>query len=174
MKQSSSIAKLLKVRQAARTRAPESRPAHQAVPGGGRAGAWKWPLALLFIMLTAGTSYAVLHFFVLSKIPHQMVGTWVVMEVKTTGGDMGNESLKGGRMQFHRDGTMICQANMDGKGYTIKATVDVEGEILRITTVNPNNGQKVTDEQTIRTLEGDRLVIEDHKGTVLIMERLRQ
>jgi predicted methyltransferase len=63
---------------------------------------------------------------------------------------------------------------MDGNGYTIKATVEVEEDILRITSVNPNNGQKATDVQTIRTLEGDHFVIENHKGTMLMMERLRE
>ena len=44
---------------------------------------------------------------------------------------------------------------------TIKAAVAVEGDVLRITSTNPNNGEQVTDVQTIRTLEGDRLSIED-------------
>jgi hypothetical protein len=103
-----------------------------------------------------------------------MVGTWVVMEVKTTGaGQEADEALKGGRLDFRRDGTMICQTNMDGKGHTIKATVAVDEKTLRITSVNPHTGQSVTDVQTIRTFTGDRFVIEDRKGTVLIMERLR-
>jgi hypothetical protein len=103
-----------------------------------------------------------------------MVGTWVVMEVKIGRGDKSNEALKGGRFVFGRDGTLIVQNHMDGKWYTIKATVEVEEETLRITSINPNNGQPVTDVQTIRTLEADRFVIEDRKGTVLMMERLRE
>jgi len=60
---------------------------------------------------------------------------------------------------------------MDGKEGTIKATVEVEGESLRITSVNPHTGQAVTDVQTIRTLAAGQFVIEDRKGTVLVMER---
>ena len=133
-----------------------------------------WLIALTIIALTGTASYAGLHYFVLTRIPRAMVGTWVVMDVKTTAGDKSNEALKGGRMYFHRDGRMIVQANMDGKGYTIKATVEVEDDILRITSVNPNNGTTATDVQTIRTLAGDRFVIEDSKGTMLMMERLRE
>ncbi len=103
-----------------------------------------------------------------------MVGTWVVMDVKATGEGKSNEALKDGRIYFRRDGTLIVQANMDGKGYTIKATAEVEGESLRIISVNPNTGQKVIDVQTIRVLEKDRFVIEDSKGTMLTMERLRE
>jgi hypothetical protein len=134
----------------------------------------RWLIALTLVALAGAGSYAVFHFLILTRVPHAMVGTWVVTEVKTTGSDKSNQALKGGRIQFHGDGTMIVQANMDGKGYTIKATVEVEGEELRITSVNPNNGQAVTDVQTIRTLEGDRFVIEDRKGTMLMMERLRE
>jgi hypothetical protein len=170
MKQSSLTAKLLKAKQAARSSTPESQ---HALPKSSGARIWTWGLALLGIMLTASVSYAVFHFVILSKIPRQMVGTWVVMEVKMAEGNKGNESLKGGRMQFRRDGTMICQANMDGKGYTIRATVEVEEKTLRITSFNPS-GQPVTDVQRILTLAGDQLVIEDRTGTVLIMERLRE
>jgi hypothetical protein len=134
----------------------------------------RWLAAVALIAIAGGGSYAAFHHYVLTRVPLALVGTWVVMDVRTTGADKSNEALKGGRMYFHRDGRMVVQANMDGKGYTIKATVEVEDDILRITSVNPSNGQTATDVQTIRTLEGDRFVIEDSKGTTLMMERLRE
>jgi hypothetical protein len=134
----------------------------------------RWIIALLFVALAGAGTYALFHFFILTRVPHGMVGTWVVMDVKTTAPDKSNESLMGGRMYFHRDGRLVVQANMDGKGYTIKATVEVDGDELRIISVNPSNGQTATDVQTIRTLEGDRFVIEDRKGTMLVMARLRE
>jgi hypothetical protein len=135
----------------------------------------RWLVALPLIALAGAGSYAFFHFFILTRVPSALVGTWVVMEVKIGGGDKSNEALKGGRMQFHRDGTMILQTNMDGKGYTIKATVEVEDETLRIITANPNNKEeKAIDVHTIRTLAGNRFVIEDRKGTTLMMERLRE
>ena len=166
MKQSSLKAKLLKAKQAAHP--PELT---KTSPSSSKL---RWIAALALIALAGAGSYAIFHFYVLTRIPRAMVGTWIVMDVKTSAGDKSNEALKDGRFVFGRDGTMIVQANMDGKGYTIKATVTVEEKNLRITSVNPNNGQEVTDVQTIRTLEGDRFVIEDGKGTVLMMERLRE
>jgi hypothetical protein len=133
-----------------------------------------WLIALTVVALVGAGSYAIFHYYVLTRIPHAMVGTWVVMDVKTNADDKSNQALKDGRFVFRRDGTLTVMTNMDGKGYTIKATVEVEDDILRITSVNPNNGQKATDVQTIRTLEGDRFVIEDSKGTMLMMERLRE
>jgi hypothetical protein len=134
----------------------------------------RWVIGLTFVALAGAGTYAVLHFFILTRVPHGMLGTWVVMDVKTTGRDKSNEALKGGRMYFYRDGRMVVEANMDGKGYTIKATVEVDGDEMRIITVNPNNGQTATDVHTIRTLEGDRFVVEDSKGTTFMMERLRE
>ena len=150
---------------------PPRQPPPSPAKTGQSSSTLRWLAACAIIAFAGAGTYAVLHFFVLTRVPHTIVGTWVVMDVKTKGDNKTDQALKGGRMQFGRDGTMIVQANMDGKGYTIKATVEVEGEELRITSVNPNNGQKVTDIQTIRTLESDRLVIEDHKGTVLVMAR---
>jgi hypothetical protein len=166
MKQSSLTAKLLKAKQAAQAQRPAE--------GHAWAGVWKSALVLLSITLTAGITYAVLHFFILARIPRELIGTWVVTEVKTTGSDPADEALKEGRFDFHSDGTMICRTNMDGKGYTITATVEVDEKTLRITSINPHTKQAVTDVQNIRALTADQLVIEDRKGTVLVMERLRE
>jgi hypothetical protein len=133
----------------------------------------RWLVALTFIALVGAGVYTILHFYILTRVPLAMVGTWVVMEVKTKGGGKIDESLKGGRLEFRRDGTMIGKVNMDGKEGTIKGTVEVEGQTLRITSVNPITGQPVTDVQAIRTLESDQFVIEDRNGTMLIMERMR-
>jgi len=171
MKQSSLTARLLKIRQAAHPRAPEAGPNEHAGPARDWV-AWKsWPVVLC-ITLTAGATYAVLYFAILSKIPHPMVGTWIVNEVTSKQGEQGNEALKGGRLIFHRDGTMIGETMKDSKPWTIKATVEVEGKFLRITSVHPETGEAVTDVQRIRTLADDKFVIEDRTGTVLNMARL--
>jgi len=156
------------------TRQKRGKPASAPATAAPASSMLTWLIALTFIALAGAGSYAVFHYFVLTRIPHAMVGTWVVMDVKTSAGDKSNQALKDGRFVFRRDGTLTVMTNMDGKGYTIKATVEVEDETLRITSVNPNNGQKATDVQSIRTLEGDRFVIEDSKGTILMMERLRE
>src|SRR5260370_26045217 len=101
-----------------------------------------WLIALAFIALAGAGSYAILHFYVLTRIPHAMIGTWVVVNVKTNAGDKSNQALKDGRLVFRRDGTLTVMTNMDGKGYTIKATVEAEDDTFRITSVNPTNEQK--------------------------------
>ena len=154
------------------TRARHASPAAVRIETSPKSSKLKWLLGLTLILLAGAGAYAILHFYVLTRIPLAMVGTWVVTDVKATGEGRSNEALTGGRMYFHRDGTVVVQANMDGKGYTIKATAAVEGDVLRITSVNPNTGQSATDVQTIRTLAKDQLIIEDRKGTVLTMERL--
>ena len=131
-------------------------------------------VALALAVLAAAGSYAVFHFYILARVPHAMVGTWVVMDVKNSGSARANEALKGGKLEFRRNGTMIGKVNMDGSEGTIKASVEVEGDILRITSVHPRTGESATDVQTIRTLERDHFVIENRQGTMLIMERLRE
>ena len=165
-----------------KTKDPASKRQAQALSGNGanpvpdQATPWlpHGLIALTVVALVGAGSYAVFHFFILTRIPHAMAGTWVVMDVRTKEGAKADEALKGGKLEFRRDGTMIGTINMDGKEGKIEATVEVEEVIMRITSVNPSNGQKVTDVQTIRTLDRDRFVIEDHKGTMLVMERLRE
>jgi hypothetical protein len=134
----------------------------------------RWLIALTLIALAGAGTYAVFHFFILTHMPHSMVGTWVIMDVKPKGTAKEDESLRGGRLEFRRDGTMIGKVKMDGKEGTMEATVEVEGEVLRITSEDQSTGQRVTDVQTIRTLLGDQLVIEDRNGTLFVMERLRE
>jgi hypothetical protein len=165
-----------------RTKDPTSRRLTQASSGDSaepvqvRPAPWlpSWLVALTFIAIIGAGSYAVFHFFILTRVPRAMLGTWVVVDVTTAAGAKGDEALMGGTLEFRRDGTMIGTINMDGKEGKIKATVEVDEETMRISSVNPSTGQKVTDVQTIRTLDGDRFVIEDRKGTVLVMERLRE
>jgi uncharacterized protein (TIGR03066 family) len=132
--------------------------------GGSRIWLPPWLVAVACIAVGGGATFSVLHFVILSRVPHAILGKWVVIEGE----------LKGGTLEFRRDGTMIGKVNMKGKEGTIKATVEVEGETMRITSINPYTNRSETDVQTIRTLEDDRFVIEDRKGTTLIMERLRE
>jgi hypothetical protein len=130
-------------------------------------------LAVAVIALAAWGGYAILAYCILTRVPPALVGTWVVVEVRTKDDSKADEALKGGRLQFRRDGVMIGKVNLNGKEAVITAKAVVEGQTLKITSVNPHTGQSVTDVQTIRTLAGDHFVIEDRKGTVLVLERLR-
>lgn len=134
----------------------------------------RWLMVAACMAGAASVTFAVFHYFILSRVPHAMIGTWIVMEAKSQGDGKIDASLKGGTLEFRRDGTMIGKVNMNGKEGTIKATVEVEGKTLRITSVNPYTNRPETDVQTIQILEGDRLALEDRKGTVLTMERLHE
>jgi hypothetical protein len=123
-----------------------------------------WIATTAWVLLIAGASYALFHYVILTRVPHHMIGTWLVV-----GGDM-----DGARLEFTRDGAMTGVVNMKGKAGKIEAKVEVENDTLRITSVNPYTNQPETDVQTIRVLRDDEFVIEDRKGTVMKMQRLRQ
>jgi len=135
-------------------------------PAAGRSWLWLagWPAALALVVLAGAGTYALFHFVILSRVPHAMLGKWVVV-----GGEM-----HGAVLEFSRDGTMTAKVNMDGKEGTIKAKVEVDGETMRVTSTNPLTQRPETDTQTIHVLTADEFVIEDRKGTVLRMERLQE
>jgi hypothetical protein len=173
MKKSSLPRKSLKAKQPAHTRLREAGQPPHSRSGRDWGDFRKRAIVFLCVALTAGIAYTISYFFLLSRIPRPMIGAWAVMEVTSKGAGKADESLKGGTLDFRRDGTMIGKINMAGKEGTIQATVAVEGDMLRITSVNPQTGQAVTDVQTIRILASDQFVIEDRKGTTLRMERVR-
>ena len=147
-----------------RSNSPEPNSASSsATPGSVRAWPRRMLTAAAFILMVAAT-FALFHFVILTRVPHAMLGKWLVV-----GGEM-----DGATLEFSRDGSMLGIVNMQGKEGKIKAQVEVEGERLSITSANPFTKQAVTDTQTIRALTDDQFVIEDRKGTVLRMERLRE
>lgn len=156
MKQSSLTAKLLKAKQAAHTRSPEAGQAQHAVPGRGWARVWKWALALLFISLTAGVTYAVFHFIILSKIPPEVVGTW-----RVEGGEM-----HGTRMTFHRNGTFKSLVRLDdGRDVLVEARVELRDKTLRFVYANPATGRNDTRTQTIKSLTPTEMIVQEGGGT---------
>ncbi len=122
---------------------------------------WRWPLLVLCMVLAAGATWAVLEFAGWSRIPHALVGKWVV-----EGGEQ-----DGATFDFHRDGTMIGRINLNGKEGIIKARVRADGDQLFITTQNPNTGRDDTRAQTIKTLTRTELVLEDSQGRAFRMKR---
>ena len=122
-------------------------------------------LAPACVLVVAAATYALFQFVILSRVPHAVLGKWLVRE----GGDM-----HGAILEFRRDGTMIATVNMQGKAAKIVAQVEVEDETMRTTSRHPITGKEHTDVQTIRKLTDEEFVFEDSKGTVIRMERLRE
>jgi uncharacterized protein (TIGR03066 family) len=163
MKQSSLAAKLLEARARFGKLAPSANGQHSPRTAGTRR--WlHWAIASLLVLGAGAGTFAVLHFAVLTRLPSTMLGKWLVV-----GGEM-----DGATLEFQRDGAMVGKVNMAGKEGKIQAKVEVDGETLRITSINPSTNRPETDVQTIHTLTAERFVIEDRKGTVLNMERLKE
>jgi uncharacterized protein (TIGR03066 family) len=122
-----------------------------------------WAVALLCVAVTAAASFALFEYLILSKVPRPMLGKWVV-----TQGDM-----VGATLEFYRDGTMIGRLTKDGKEGVIKARVRADDATLWSTTTNPMTHREETATQAIVSLTEDELILEDDKGGVIKMERVR-
>jgi uncharacterized protein (TIGR03066 family) len=139
-------------------RSPRRQPPQQAP---GQPFGWRWVVPVACLLLTAGTTWAVLEFAVWSRIPHNLAGKWVV-----EGGEQ-----DGATFDFFRNGTMVGRINMRGKEGRIDARVRVEGDTLLSMTRNPHTGKDETRRQTITLLTGQELVIRDERGQVLRLTR---
>jgi uncharacterized protein (TIGR03066 family) len=159
MKPSSRMSRLLTRKRPARV-TPDGNPgASELTPP--RPWLPHWVVPLLCVTVAAVATFALFEYLILSKVPRAMLGKWVVVE-----GEM-----EGATLEFFRDGRMLAKVNMQGKEGVIKAQVEVDGQTMRSTTVNPFTKMEETDTQTIVTLTDTQFVIEDRKGTVMKMER---
>lgn len=126
------------------------------------ASSWlPWAAGLVILVATAGATWALFEFVILSRIPGALVGKWVV-----EGGEQ-----DGATFDFYRDGTMRGRINVGGKEGIIHARVRVEGDKMHTTTRNPSTGKDETRTQTIRSLSERELVLADDRGEVLRMTR---
>jgi uncharacterized protein (TIGR03066 family) len=118
-------------------------------------------LCVLLAALTAGATWALLEFVVFSRIPHDLVGKWVV--------ERGEQ--EGATFDFFRNGTFTGRMNVQGNEGIVEGRVHVEGAKLLTTTRNPHTRKDETRTQTIKTLTREALVVEDDRGEVLRMKR---
>src|SRR5262249_33695666 len=119
--------------------------------------------ALCLLFAAAGT-WAAFEFVILSKLPRELLGKWVVVGGEQDGADF----------DFYRNGTMRGRLNVKNREFTIDARVRVEDGILYSTTTNPNTGQAETRKQTIVTLTDRSLVLRDDRGGLLKLERAQE
>ena len=102
-----------------------------------------------------------LEFVVWNKLPPELVGKWVVQ-----GGEQ-----DGATFDFYRSGAMVGRINLRGKEGIINAQAAVDGDVLLITTQNPQTRRDETKKQTIKTLSATQLVLQDDQGNRFRMER---
>jgi uncharacterized protein (TIGR03066 family) len=122
---------------------------------------WRWVVQVLCLIVAAAGTWAATEFFILSKLPRELLGKWVV-----THGEQ-----EGATFDFYRNGTMEGRINVRGNEGIVRASVRVEDKTLFSTTTNPNTGQSLTRSQTIVTLTDRNLVLQDDRGQLLKMER---
>ncbi len=125
-----------------------------------RSSAKLWGLAALCLLVAGGT-WAVLEFVVWNTVPSALVGKWVVTE----GPD------EGGTIDFYRGGTMVARVNLQGRLGIIEAKIRVEDDKIIATLKNHQTGELGTRVQTIKVLDGRRLVLEDEHGNLIKLEK---
>ena len=123
----------------------------------------RWAVALLIGATMAAGTFALFEFVVLSKLPHDLLGTWRVDD-----GDIDSPTL-----EFRRDGTMLITVVRAGTPWTLEGTAAVEGDILRTTKTDSLTGKRETGTQTIIALTPTEFTTEDADGTRITMKRLQ-
>ena len=125
-------------------------------------GSWRRRLALVLVLLVVGGgTWAVFEFVVWNNVPSELVGKWVV----TRGPD------EGGTIDFYRNGAMVAKVNQDGFVGIINAKIRVADKKIHVTTTHQNTGEQGTRVQTIKSLEGNFLVLEDERGVSISLDR---
>jgi hypothetical protein len=123
---------------------------------------WKRRLVLgLMLILVAAGVWSLFEFVIWNKIPAELVGKWEIME----GPD------EGGTVDFFRNGNMVAHVNSAGKLGIIEAKIRVEERKIHVTTRHRQTGEEGTRVQSIKSLEGDRLVLQDERGILLKLRR---
>src|SRR5204862_8052236 len=127
--------------------AKRQKQARQPAPGAvgprrGPARPRRWALLALCLVLAGGAAWAAREVFVWTRVPAALVGQWEVTE----------GPMAGGTFAFTRDGLLAIHAEGQGKDYTVKASVAVEGKTLRMTTQDSLSRQEQTRMSTIREL----------------------
>jgi hypothetical protein len=138
------------------------RPSGEAPPPAAASSSpWRWLVPALCLLIAAGGTWAVFEFLILSKLPPELLGKWVVV-----GGDQ-----DGADFDFFRNGTMRGRINVKGTEHRVDARARVEDKVLYSTTTNPHTGQDETRAQKIVTLTERELVLQDGRGELLKMKR---
>src|SRR5260370_30129842 len=114
------------------------RPPRGPTRGGLTRAQWMWLAVCL--LLAAGGTLAVFHFFIWNKVPADLVGTWVVQ-----GGPM-----SGGTFEFAPDGAM--EMRHEGADVGMKGRVTVHGKTLQTITYNRTTQREESHRSTIREL----------------------
>jgi uncharacterized protein (TIGR03066 family) len=120
-------------------------------------------LILLSCLVGSGVASYLVFVYVLSSIPHELVGTWVVTD----------GALRGATLEFRRDGTASATMYKQGKKAVTNSSVKVERPKMYLTTRDDQTGKEETVTQTIVELTEEELVIRDEDQNTYRMMRVR-
>jgi hypothetical protein len=158
MKLSTRLEKLKRQKQTHQPKRPQPKPVRRE---GRKWTRWHWGLLALWLLLAAGGTWAVMELVVWNKLPPELVGRWQVKE----------GPMAGGAFHFFRYGTLEILGVNQGRYYTLKGRVAVEGKNLLTTTQNPRSQQDETRKSVIQELTANTLILELESGEVLKLAR---
>lgn len=119
-------------------------------------------LGLSCVVLSAAATYAGFTFLLPPPLPVALRGTWLVLE---------GEGVKGNVLTLASDGSLTGTVLIEEKEVPITGRVEVEGNRLRVFTAGPYGGVEQSEPHEILDLTGNRFVLQDSRGEVVIMER---
>jgi uncharacterized protein (TIGR03066 family) len=107
-------------------------------------------------------TYAFFEYCLPGKVPNALVGKWGVQ-----GGGQAEVTL-----EFRRHGAFQARVNAGGKMGGVDGRAEVEGDNLRIFSVNPQTGIEEAKTHIIKKLTETELILQDPTGVSSTMVRL--
>jgi uncharacterized protein (TIGR03066 family) len=105
--------------------------------------------------LAAGlVTYLLFEYCLPGKVPSALVGKWVVQ-----GGEQACVTL-----EFRRHGAFQARVTVDGRVGGFDGRAEVDGEQLRIFSVNPDTGKEEAKTHVIKRLTETELILQDPRG----------
>jgi uncharacterized protein (TIGR03066 family) len=124
---------------------------------------WRRLLAVVCSFVAAAVlTYAFFEYWLPGKVPSALVGKWAVQ-----GGEQAGVTL-----EFRRHGAFQARVNVGGKMGGVDGRAEVEGDNLRIFSVNPQTGIEEAKTHLIKKLTETELILQDPTGISSTMVRL--
>jgi hypothetical protein len=116
------------------------------------------------LVLAGGGTWAVLELVVWNRLPHKLVGKWIVVEGQ----------MEGTTMEFRRDGSLVARRPQGDWETVLKAQVTVEDRTMVVKSQNNRTGQEEIAIHFIRALGQSEMVLEDERGQRLKLHHVTE
>ena len=121
-------------------------------------------LALGSLVLAGCGTWAVLELVVWNRLPHELIGKWIVVEGQ----------MEGTTMEFRRDGSLLARRPEGDWETVLKAQVTVEDRTMVVKSQNNRTGQEEIAIHFIRALGQSEMVLEDERGQRLKLHHVTE